>query len=55
VVTLGADGLAEVGPHVVALAGYEGLPAHAESIRIREPAAGAGAAAGASAAGEASP
>lgn len=35
VVSLGAEGLAEVGPHVVAFADYEGLPAHAESIRIR--------------------
>lgn len=35
VVSVGAAGLAEVGPHAVALADYEGLPAHAESIRIR--------------------
>jgi len=36
VVTLGAEGLAEVGRHVVAFAEYEGLPAHAESVRIRQ-------------------
>ena len=36
VVSVGAAGLAEVAPHVVALADYEGLPAHAESIRIRQ-------------------
>jgi histidinol dehydrogenase len=35
VVALGAAGLDEVGSYVVALADYEGLPAHAESIRIR--------------------
>jgi histidinol dehydrogenase len=36
VVSVGAEGLAEVAPHVVAFADYEGLPAHAESIRIRQ-------------------
>ena len=36
VVSLGPDGLAEVGEHVVALATYEGLDAHAESIRLRQ-------------------
>jgi histidinol dehydrogenase len=35
VVSVGADGLAEVADHVVALATYEGLDAHAESIRVR--------------------
>jgi histidinol dehydrogenase len=35
VVSLGSDGLAEVGDHVVALARYEGLAAHAESIELR--------------------
>ena len=35
VVSLDADGLAEVGPQVEVLAAYEGLDAHAESIRIR--------------------
>ena len=35
VVLAGADGLAEVADHVEALANYEGLPAHAESVRIR--------------------
>jgi histidinol dehydrogenase len=39
VVTVGEKGLAEVGDHVVALATYEGLPAHADSVRLRrEPA-----------------
>jgi histidinol dehydrogenase len=39
VVTVGPEGLAQVGRHVEALATYEGLPAHAESIRVRrEPA-----------------
>lgn len=36
VVTVGDKGLAEVAPHVVALATYEGLPAHAESVRLRQ-------------------
>ena len=36
VVTVDDKGLAEVAPHVVALATYEGLPAHADSIRLRE-------------------
>ncbi|HEY3144240.1 MAG TPA: histidinol dehydrogenase, partial [Acidimicrobiales bacterium] len=35
VISAGAAGLAEVGEHVMALADYEGLPAHAESIRVR--------------------
>jgi histidinol dehydrogenase len=35
VVSVEGKGLAEVGPHVVALATYEGLPAHADSIRLR--------------------
>jgi histidinol dehydrogenase len=35
VVSLGEAALAEVGPHVEVLATYEGLEAHAESIRIR--------------------
>lgn len=35
VVSVDQAGLAEVGDHVVALATYEGLPAHAESISIR--------------------
>lgn len=40
VVSLDADGLAEVGDHVVTLAEYEGLPAHAASVRLRrDPAA----------------
>jgi len=34
-VVVGAEGLAEVAEHVEALAGYEGLPAHAESVRLR--------------------
>ena len=36
VVTVDEKGLAEVAPHVVALATYEGLPAHAESVRLRQ-------------------
>jgi histidinol dehydrogenase len=36
VVIVDEKGLAEAGPHVVALATYEGLPAHAESIRLRQ-------------------
>jgi histidinol dehydrogenase len=35
VVTISRDGLASLGPHVVALADQEGLAAHAESIRLR--------------------
>ena len=35
VVSLGRAGIDEVGDHVVALATYEGLPAHAESIELR--------------------
>jgi histidinol dehydrogenase len=35
VVTVDEKGLAEVAPHVEALATYEGLPAHAESVRLR--------------------
>jgi histidinol dehydrogenase len=33
------DGLTQVAPHVEALADYEGLPAHAESVRLRVQAA----------------
>ena len=36
VVTVDQAGLAAVGEHVIALATYEGLDAHAESIRIRQ-------------------
>jgi histidinol dehydrogenase len=36
VVSAGARGLEEVADHVVALAEYEGLPAHAASIRLRQ-------------------
>ncbi len=35
VVSVDEAGLAEVGEHVIALATYEGLEAHAESIRVR--------------------
>jgi histidinol dehydrogenase len=35
VVTVGRAGLAELGDHVVAMATYEGLPAHADSVRLR--------------------
>jgi histidinol dehydrogenase len=35
VVTVGRQGLAEVGPHVIALAECEGLDTHARSIRLR--------------------
>ncbi|MEO7428090.1 MAG: histidinol dehydrogenase [Acidimicrobiales bacterium] len=35
VVSLGPEGLAEVADHVEALVAYEGLDAHAESVRIR--------------------
>jgi histidinol dehydrogenase len=35
VVTVGEEGLAEVGEQVIALAEYEGLPAHADSVRLR--------------------
>jgi histidinol dehydrogenase len=34
-VTVGAGAMAELGPHVIELATAEGLPAHAESIRLR--------------------
>jgi histidinol dehydrogenase len=34
------DGLTQVAPHVEALADYEGLPAHAESVRLRSHEAG---------------
>jgi histidinol dehydrogenase len=34
------EGLAQVAPHVEALADYEGLPAHAESVRMRAHEAG---------------
>jgi histidinol dehydrogenase len=36
VVSVDEKGLAQVAPHVITLAEYEGLPAHAESIRRRE-------------------
>jgi histidinol dehydrogenase len=36
VVTVDDKGLAQVAPHVIALAEYEGLPAHADSIRLRQ-------------------
>lgn len=36
VVSVDDKGLAQVAPHVIALAEYEGLPAHAESIRLRQ-------------------
>ncbi len=36
VVSVDEAGLAEVGEHVIALATYEGLEAHAESIRVRQ-------------------
>jgi histidinol dehydrogenase len=35
-VSIDQAGLAEVGEQVIALATYEGLEAHAESIRIRQ-------------------
>jgi len=35
VVSMGADGMAEVAEHVEALATYEGLDAHARSVRLR--------------------
>jgi histidinol dehydrogenase len=35
VVTAARDGLARLAPHVAALASSEGLPAHADSVRIR--------------------
>jgi histidinol dehydrogenase len=35
VVDVGRDGLARLAPHVIALADSEGLPAHADSVRIR--------------------
>ena len=35
VVTIDAEGLADLGPHVEALATREGLAAHAESVRLR--------------------
>jgi histidinol dehydrogenase len=34
------EGLTQVAPHVAALADYEGLPAHAESVRLRSHEAG---------------
>jgi histidinol dehydrogenase len=34
-VSVGADALGRLGPHVVAIAEAEGLPAHAESVRVR--------------------
>jgi histidinol dehydrogenase len=36
-VTVSDEGLAELGPHVVTLAETEGLPAHADSVRLRWP------------------
>ncbi len=36
-VSLDDDALATLGPHVVTLAETEGLPAHAESVRLRWP------------------
>jgi histidinol dehydrogenase len=36
VVSAGREALDQVGEHVIALADYEGLPAHAESIRLRQ-------------------
>jgi len=35
VVSLDAEALARVAPHVAALADAEGLPAHAESVQLR--------------------
>jgi histidinol dehydrogenase len=35
VVLVGREGLEQVADHVVALAEYEGLPAHADSVRLR--------------------
>jgi histidinol dehydrogenase len=35
VVTVDREGLTRLAPHVAALAGSEGLPAHAESVRLR--------------------
>ena len=35
IVELSTDGLAQLGPHVIALADAEGLDAHAQSIRLR--------------------
>src|ERR687897_871089 len=35
-VVVGREGLDQVADHVVALATYEGLPAHAESVRLRQ-------------------
>jgi histidinol dehydrogenase len=39
VVSVGREGLEQVADHVVTLATYEGLPAHAESVRLRTQAA----------------
>jgi histidinol dehydrogenase len=36
-VTVSDEGLAKLGPHVVTLAETEGLPAHADSVRLRWP------------------
>jgi len=36
-VSITEEGLAELGPHVVTLAETEGLPAHADSVRLRWP------------------
>jgi histidinol dehydrogenase len=35
VITLAADELANIGPHAEAIARFEGLPKHAESIEVR--------------------
>ncbi|HUO49556.1 MAG TPA: histidinol dehydrogenase [Acidimicrobiales bacterium] len=37
VVTVDADALARLAPHVIAIAEAEGLPAHADSVRLRVP------------------
>lgn len=36
IVTASSEGLAQLGPHVIALADQEGLAAHAQSIRLRQ-------------------
>ncbi len=35
IVVIDPEGIADLGPHVIALADREGLAAHAESIRLR--------------------
>jgi histidinol dehydrogenase len=37
VISVDPDGFAQVAPHVIALAEAEGLTAHADSIRLRQP------------------